>query len=89
MKMFIGSSSSPVPPQGNGLLIKALRMILEDKSFNIKTPAMVKKLEKQHKSSWSGCLENSNFVEAFSKQLTESLQIIICNSATKSNKEKL
>ena len=91
MKMFIGSSSSAVPPQGNCLLIKALRVILEDKSFEIKTPATVKARESAQKFlEW--CLGNSDSVEAFSKQLTESLQTVICNSVTKSfryNKEKL
>ena len=62
-----------MPPQGN-LLIKGLHVILKDKSLKIKTLATVKAREAAQKfMEW--CLENPDFVDAFSMQLAESLQL--------------
>ena len=87
MTLFLGPSSSV--PQEN-LLIKALRVVLEDESFKIKTPATIKARGAAQKFlEW--CLRNPD-VDSFCKQPTESLQKVICNSAKKCfryNKEKL
>jgi len=73
-------------------LVKALRVVLEDQSFQIKTPATIKTREAAKEFLKWCCLElSASKVDAFSKKLTESLQKVI-DGAKKSftyNKEKI
>ena len=72
-------------------MIKCLRVVLQDESFKIKTPAVIKAREAAEKFlAW--CLLNTVKTDVFCKQLMQSLQTVISNSAKKSftySKEKL
>jgi len=74
------------------ILLKALRVVLEDQSFQIKTPTTIKTREAAKEFLKWCCLElSASKVDAFSKKLTESLQKVI-DGAKKSftyNKEKI
>jgi len=75
------------------VLVKALKHVLDDDSFQINTPSTIQ-ARKSAESLLDWCLNNEmddRFID-FTKQLTSSLKQMICSSATKVftvNKEKL
>jgi len=75
------------------ILVTTLKTVLEDDSFKIKTPALIKTRQTAEKMlEW--CLQdpNKDQVEEFGKKLTQDLQGVILASIEKSddcNKEKM